>query len=57
VSYPDLLLMAMSAHAGGACQAKARAAGMEHYFVKPVAVAKLCDVLRGLRRPNSPAEP
>jgi CheY-like chemotaxis protein len=40
--------MAMSAHVGDAYQEKARAVGMEHYFVKPVAVAKLCDVLDGL---------
>jgi CheY-like chemotaxis protein len=56
-SCPGLVLMAMSAHVGDAYQEKARAVGMEHYFAKPVAVAKLRDVLDGLRQPNFPAEP
>jgi CheY-like chemotaxis protein len=44
-SHSDVVLLAVSAHVGDAYQEKARAVGMEHYFVKPVAIAKLCDVL------------
>ena len=44
-SHSEVVLVAVSAHVGDAYQEKARAVGMEHYFVKPVAIAKLCDVL------------
>jgi CheY-like chemotaxis protein len=42
---PSAMFLAVSGHAGEAFQAKARAVGIEQYFVKPVAVAKLREVL------------
>ena len=42
---PSAVFLAVSGHAGEAFQAKARAVGIEQYFVKPVAVAELREVL------------
>jgi CheY-like chemotaxis protein len=47
---PSAMLMAVSGHAGDAFQAKARAVGIAEYFVKPVAVAKLREVLDGMTK-------
>ena len=42
---PSAMFIAVSGHAGDAFQAKARAVGIEEYFIKPVAVVKLREVL------------
>jgi CheY-like chemotaxis protein len=47
---PSAMFIAVSGHAGDAFQAKARAVGIEEYFIKPVAVAKLREVLDGMAK-------
>ena len=47
---PSAMFMAVSGHAGDAFRAKARAVGIEEYFIKPVAVAKLREVLDGMAK-------
>ena len=47
---PSAMFMAVSGHAGDAFQAQARAVGIDEYFIKPVAVAKLREVLDSAKR-------
>jgi CheY-like chemotaxis protein len=42
---PGATFVAVTGHAGEAYQSKARAFGIEYYFVKPVPIAKLREVL------------
>ena len=50
---PTAVYIAISGQAGEAYQTRVRAVGIEHYFVKPVAVAKLREVLEAVAQRRS----